>query len=45
MKKVKIMLLSSLVVAAVAGAFAFKAHRSTGLFFGTTINAHPTEQT
>jgi hypothetical protein len=45
MKRVKIMLLSTLVVAAVAGAVAFKAQRTVGLFCGTTTDSCPVEQT
>jgi hypothetical protein len=42
MKKVKIMLLSSLVVATVAGAVAFKAHSRGGApLCGTTTNSCP----
>jgi hypothetical protein len=46
MKRMKIMLLSSLVVAAVAGAVAFKVNtRDVGLFCGTQTNSCPVEQT
>ena len=38
MKKVKIMLVATLVVAAVGGALAFKAQKGVGLWCGTRFN-------
>lgn len=44
MKKVKIMLMSALVVAAVGGALAFKAQNfSTGLYCGSSSSSCPTQ--
>lgn len=42
MKKIKIMLLSLLVVGAVGGAVAFKANKTLTLYCGTTTNSCPT---
>ena len=42
MKKVKIMLMATLVVAAVGGALAFKT-KSPGLFCGTSYTSCPTQ--
>lgn len=46
MKKVKIMLMSALVVAAVGGALAFKAQTfNTGLFCGNALNSCTVKET